>query len=97
MESQISADVDATDPLVVAITWVLTQVAAKFLTAGKWERYRAALPTIALFIAVGARAALDALSGEALTGESLLRALGAAGVAVLAHSQGREVVKARGS
>ena len=91
----ISADVDGTDPLVVALTWGLTQVAAKFLSTEDRARFRSALPSIAVIIAVGSRAAIDTASGETLTTESLLRALAAAGVAVLAHSQGREVSKAR--
>ena len=94
MEEQISADVDATDPVVVLIAWILTQIASHALKGDeRVERYRSLLPALAVVIAVGARAALDAASGEALTVESVLRALAAAGVAVLAHSQGREIMK----
>lgn len=87
--------IDETDPIVAAMAWAITSVVSGFLPKDKHADLRRALPTIALISAIGVRAAIDALDGEPVNGETVLRALGAAGVAVLAHSQAREVSKAR--
>lgn len=88
-------EVDATDPIVVVLTWVLTYLAG-LLGERVDDRLRHLLPLVALVIAVAARAVLETLQGEAVTGETVLRALAAAGTAVLAHSQVREALKAAG-
>ena len=96
LESGILAtpQVDESDPLVVFITWLLSLTAGKVIKSQEklaWLRHF--LPVIAFFVAVGTRAALDAVAGQELTKETLFRALAAASVAVLAHSQGRELQK----
>ena len=92
-----SPAVDATDPLVVALTWALTWGAGRWFSRRQFEQARQALPVIAVLCAVGLRAALDAAAGMPLSMDALLRALAAAGVAVLGHSQVRGVQKVRRS
>jgi hypothetical protein len=85
-------EVDGTDPLVVVIAWALTYA------AGRWapwlQSQRRLLPTLSVLLAVAARAALDATTGEPLTMDTLARGLAAGATAVLAHSQVRELQKA---
>lgn len=91
MDAMMSATVDATDPLVVGLTWALTWA------AGRWAipaRYRGALPALAVLLAVAVRAGLDAAQGMPLTPETVARAVAAGGVAVMGHSQVREIQKA---
>lgn len=94
-------EVDLTDPLVVVLTWGLTEIAARWIKGrGKAEslaRLRHVIPTISLLIAVGIRAALAQIQGQAVDFDLMCRALAAAGVAVLTHSQVREGQKYRES
>ena len=77
----------------VVLTWALTYAAGRWLP---WlQAHRALLPTVAVLLAVAARAALDATSGQPITVETVARGLAAGATAVLAHSQVRELVKAR--
>lgn len=92
---QATPTIDETDPLVAALAWAITSVVSSFLKGERHAKMRRALPTVALVMAVGVRAAIDAFEGEPVSSETFVRALGAAGVAVLAHSQVREVSKAR--
>lgn len=89
-----SAEVDATDPAVMVIAWGLTYAVGRWCPPDFETRVRPILPVVALLAACGARAAIDATQGEPLTLEALLRAVAAAGVAVMGHSQVREVHKA---
>jgi hypothetical protein len=89
----LSPTVDGTDPLVVGIAWALTWALGRW-APGLRDRYRGALPVVAVLLAVGARAALDAAAGDPLTLDTLARALAAGAVAGAGHSQVREVQKA---
>lgn len=95
MTNQAALGLDGADPLVVVITWCLTEAASRLMTKAQASRARHALPAFAVLAAIGARAAIDAVGGEPITFDAVLRGLGAAGVAALGHSQMREVSKAR--
>jgi len=83
---------DATDPLVAAVAWALTAAARRI----PWlERHRAVLPTVAVLAAVAVRAGVGAVQGEALTLDAVGRGVVAGALAVLAHSQARELAKLR--
>ena len=94
-------EVDATDPLVVVLTWFLTEAASQWVKGKKrTEALRHILPALAVLIAIALRAAVTVTQGQALSVDVFLRALAAAGVAVLSHSQlreGQKVVQARRS
>lgn len=85
---------DGTDPVVVVLTWFLTMLLGKLITRFTLDQYRAALPFAAVVLATGIRVGIDAVMGDPLTWATLARALAAGGVAVLSHSQLREVMKA---
>lgn len=88
-------DVDLSDPIVVVITWLLTWGASKLVKGqGEMDKFRHALPALAVLIALAVRVALDTAQGQTASVETLLRALAAAGVAVLGHSQLRGAQKA---
>lgn len=86
--------IDPSDPVVVALTWGLTQIAG--LVGDRISDHtRHALPVVALVIAVALRAGYVAVQGEPLTVDVLARGLAAGAVAVFLHSQVREVRKVR--
>lgn len=87
--------VDVTDPIVVMTTWGLTWAIGRLLRESEADAARAYLPVVAVALAVVIRSLIDNLSGREINMDTLLRALAAAGVAVLTHSQFREVVKAK--
>lgn len=87
---ETTAAIDATDPMVVLLAWGLTYICGKAS-----PKTRKVLPIVAVLVAVAVRSAMAAVEGEPLSMDVLMRALGAAGVAVLGHSQMREVAKAR--
>lgn len=92
MNVQTSLD----DPLLVVLTWAMTYVfsqSVKDKTA--YRRLRHIIPAFALLMAIFLRVLGDQITGTPLTVEALLRAVAAAGVAVLTHSQVREIQKAR--
>lgn len=85
-------DVDMSDPLVAVLGWALAGVLNRQL--GKRARnYRHLIPTLAVLIAVGLRAAYAATLGQPIDAAMLLRALAAGAVAVAGHSQFREGAK----
>lgn len=97
-DAAITPSVDATDPIVVAITWALTYALGRW-APGLNGKLRPVLPVVALLLAVGLRAGMDTAQGQApaTTGEwlaMLARGVAAGGAVVLAHSQVREVQKA---
>lgn len=89
----ITTPVDASDPLVVVVSWVLTLVAGKLLNTTERRKFRKALPALAFLFAVAIRAGVDVAQGHPLDLQTLLRALAAGGIAVAGHSQFREVAK----
>lgn len=92
IEPVAHAEVDATDPLVVMLAWLLTFLAGRV----PWlNQRRHLLPTVAVFAAVGVRAALDAAMGEPLTGATIARGFAAGATAVLADVQRRQFDKAQ--
>jgi len=94
MPTEIAAEIDETDPLVSIICWVLTSVVAKATKKNEsFSKIRHWLPAISLVIAIVCRSLVDAFEQEPLTTSTFVRALGSAAVAVLAHSQFREVQK----
>jgi hypothetical protein len=86
--------IDGTDPLVVLLTWALTLVVGKLVKKGKFSKLRHMLPAFAVLGAVAIRAIIEASQGAELTVDTALRALAAGGVAVMGHSQIREIQKA---
>lgn len=90
--------IDAGDPLVVAIAWLLTAFVGVF--AKRWPKLNKVeyfLPAVALIVSIIARVIYDYAVLEGFSWETLPRALAAAGVAVFSHSQVRELVKIRQS
>jgi hypothetical protein len=88
-------EVDATDPVVVAIAWALTFLVGKAVKdKERFDRIRHVLPLIALVSAVAARAVIETMQGHELTPETAFRALAAGAVAVMSHAQVREFMKA---
>jgi len=89
----ISTTVDVTDPITVVITYLLTEMAGRFL--GKLdERTRHIIPVVAVLLALLVRGCIAASNGEAMDTEEFLRAVAAGSVVIAGHSQGRELLKA---
>ena len=86
--------VDVTDPGVTLLVWGIVQGGRKLLGENA-EKIRTFLPLIVLLVAIGLRVGADSAQGHAIDQGTLFRALAAAGVATLAHSQLREGQKAR--
>lgn len=88
----MSAEVDATDPAVVIVTWGLTWLVGKY---APWfsDRGRTIIPIVAVLLAVGVRAGIDASSGEPLAVSTVTRGIAAGAAAVMGHSQVREFQK----
>ena len=87
-------EIGAEDPLVVILTWAFTFAAGKGFVRVNMEKFRKFLPAVAICSAVGIKAGFNALEGSAMTVEDFGAALGIAGLAVLGHSQLRELSKA---
>lgn len=86
--------VDATDPLVALLAWLLTSLVAK--VGGKRTRQvKHLLPAVAVLSAVALRAGVSAVEDAPVSVDTALRAVAAGGVAVLTHSQAREIQKMR--
>ncbi len=84
---------DLTDPIAAVNAWLLTAL-LRHLAPEAWGRWlRPLTPILAVLLAVFVRTVFSAVSGEPLTVELLLRALAAGAIAVVAHSQFRELVK----
>lgn len=90
------ASTDGLDPLVVVLTWGLV-AAVKRLAKKRYPKIRHILPFVAVLLAIGLRAAAETMQGADFSTATLLHGLSAAGLAVLLHSQIREVGKARQS
>ena len=84
---------DSSDPVVVAFTWALTWAAGKLFVKAGLEKARKFLPGVAILAAIACRVVFDSMAGIDFSTDALLHALAAAGVAVLGHSQFREIVK----
>jgi len=86
-------EVDATDPVVVMLAWGLTWLVGKY---APWlsAKGRVIIPMVAVIIAVGARAAVDASMGDPLNVETITRGVGAGAAAVMGHAQTRSFQKA---
>lgn len=94
----VAVPVDGTDPLVMALAWLITfglhAVAKKYGAKNRVvRRMQHLMPVFAVVAAAGLRAAYGVAAGEPLTASTVLRAVAAGGVAVLGHSQGREILK----
>ena len=85
------AEVSELDPLVAGLTWGLTWLAAKYAIP---DKFRSAIPVVALLTATGLVAALQTTQGDALTLQTVVRGLGAGAAAIAGHSGFREVQKA---
>ena len=86
--------VDATDPIVVVIAWFLTQAIARW-GMGHESRWRAALPYIAMGLAVGIRVVVGLfMEADVVTGELVLRAFAAGAAATWGHSATPQAIKA---
>ena len=91
----VAPHVDASDPVVVGVSWLLTLVVSRVVhDKEQLQTVRHFLPLIALCFAIGARVAIDAFQTE-VSLASFVRAFGSAAAAVLAHSQVREFEKMR--
>lgn len=84
---------DSTDPTVAGVTWVLTFLLSTYIEGEKYANLRKALPVIAVLIAVFLRVVFALTMGNPLDWMLLARAFGSGAVAVLTHSQFREMVK----
>lgn len=84
---------DAADPAVALLAWALTFAVGRWCPKGVRVQVRKVLPLVAVLLACAVSAGVAAVQGEPLTVAVLLRGLGAAGAAVLAHSQLREALK----
>ena len=86
---------NANPTLVIILTWLLTWLVGKFLSSKGQTKLRGLLPAIAFLMAIGLEVAYSAITSEdvSLSWGVVLRALGEAGTAVIAHSQFREIVK----
>lgn len=82
-----------TEPAVAVATWLLLSVARSLLPNADAMLRRVA-PMIAVLLAVGLQAGLAAASGGEVTFGTVLRGIVAGALAVLGHSQFREIVKA---
>lgn len=89
---QITAAMDAQDPFVIVLTWVLVWAVRKW-AKDRLPKVRHMLPFIAVLLAIAVRAAMEASAGLELSWATVGHGLAAAGVAVLTHSQGREIKK----
>ena len=83
---------DGADFGIVAITWALVWVIKK-VTKDKFDKIRSFLPLVAVAVAIGTTAAMEASTGTEFSMATVMTGLVAAGVAVLGHSQGRELLK----
>jgi len=94
MESAIPGQLDGSDTLVGLFAWIFTSITAKLVKdkAGL-DKIRHFLPLISLASAVAFRAGIEAMQGREITAETLTHALIVGGVAVVSHSQIREVIK----
>lgn len=89
-----SVPFDGSDPLVALLAWGLAWLVHRYAPKA-WSRWvRRLTPTVAVLLAVFLRAAWAVSQDEPFTVQVLLRAVAAGAVAVLGHSQIREVVKA---
>jgi len=94
MDSTTVVPVDGTDPLVMALAWVVAYGVNRWCKKkGDKRKLRAATPVLAVLAAVALRTIITAVQGHPLTIDVILRAVAAGGVAVLSHSQVREVQK----
>lgn len=82
-----------TDPLTVAITWALTWGAGKLFDLAEKPKLRRALPMVAVLVALLVRTVIATVEGNPVTLELLGRGLIDGAMAVLGHSQFREVLK----
>ena len=90
----LSVPIDASDPMAVLIAWLLTQAIARW-GMGHESRLRAALPYLAMALAVGFRVVVGVVQGEDLMStELLVRAFGAGAAAVWSHSATPKALKA---
>ncbi len=84
---------DPADPIIVLVSIGLGQILKRVLPARVNHVIKPYLPVIILLLAVGGRVLYDFLSSGEITVNTALRALAAAGVAVLTHSQFRSIAK----
>jgi hypothetical protein len=84
------AQVDELDPVVAVITWALTALAAKYAVP---DKLRALIPVLAILVATGLVAGLQASQGEPLSFATVIRGFGAGAAAIAGHSGFRELFK----
>lgn len=84
---------DAADPLVIVLTWVLTWAVGRWMPGLK--NHRKVLPTVAVLIAVFIRAVMESTQGEPLTTQTILHGLSAGAITVMGHAQVRQFTKSR--
>ena len=88
----VQVQVDATDPLVAVLAWAISAALSRYL-GRRARRYRHAVPTVAVLVAVALRAAYAQGMDQPIDLALLLRAVAAGAAAVLGHSQFREIGK----
>ena len=79
--------------LVVVISWFLTWAIGKFFNAKGQVKLRKMLPSVAVLTALAIEVVYSSLNGHDFSWGLVVKALGEAGGAVIAHSQFRELVK----
>lgn len=85
------AQVDELDPVVAILTWALTALASKYALP---DKFRSLIPVIAILVATGLVAGLQAAQGEPLSFATVIRGLGVGAAAIAGHSGVRELLKA---
>lgn len=89
-----SVPFDGTDPLIALLSWGLVATIRRYAPKTWVTTLRRVAPVLAVLLAVFLRVTVDQLMGQPLTWDVALRALAAGAVAVLGHSQLRELAKA---
>jgi hypothetical protein len=90
MDTAGIAQVDEMDPVVAILTWALMAAARKWALP---DRLRPIIPVLAILLATGLVAGLQAFEGEALSLQTVVRGLGAGAAAIAGHSGVRELSK----
>lgn len=90
---ETSQALGANPTLVIFTSWILTFALGKLFKEKGADRLRALLPTVALLTAVAVEVIWSSVQGQDLSWSLILKAVGEAGTAVIAHSQFREFMK----
>lgn len=86
-------NIDVTDPVTAAIAWLFTFIIGMIPGEKLNPVIRSVLPIVAVLMGLLVRTVFDFVQGEPLTASLVFRGLAAGAVAVLGHSQFRELLK----